>query len=851
MSFFNSKSIRLKTETQGQNDQFVTLQINQTYDFINILSLKLPITKVYQQFSSEFGVVAGRVNAMGGVGIPNCKVGIFIPKDNDLIEEKLSKLKTDIQRVKIKISELLYPFEDTNTKDSKGRRFNLLPSKGRIRGFNGFPFNVLGIGATPKTPLGTFPEKEHILTDDNWLYIYDNYYYLTTTTNDAGDFMIYAPVGQHTLVMDCDITDIGKFSVTPAIMSKTMDLPSSKFEQNGTKIKPTFDLDTAPNIIHQEVSINIKSLWNQDTDNPEVGITRQDLDIKTDLISSFTIFGSTINLNKNSYYFDWIKFHVYLAFAKLRIFVIDTGFVGAALDPIGIITEAIGFSITKPLKIIDTSEFELIQDGGAWPGFKIGDISNKDCCCTCGIGSFFFFRLDFYFEIYRMQIPEAPDIPIVSDLIEFLNKLLGFFMVGFGMKFKVQFYLIIGALFPVLKFRFGSKRPSVLDGGDYGLPPVGFFYFGQLGYCYPDISIDGIEPDEMIRCGSKADSFRENVNDTEELRDAENIRTEIDVFTIKNNSVIDPNKDIIVLDKDSYYSNIENGTFLLQIPCNSKKVITAEDGTLIYSNDETKGIYSSFDGYITFRPQISLTASPPKGVNLLNLNLKVPQNNDDKVNFYTSYETFNLGEIYSVSQLIPYLSLDIRDDCDLSNAAKIAGGSCNGFAQFTGYPYKILNPNSERMPRNQSNFDFYKGAFVYDVFRSTEKNKKDGWMNFILYFVNIGYAKKYSSKDKLCFSTILITEERLKDNLLPLGGQLFNTKGFTSPEFIETKFIKVDKSDFVYFIQTNSLGFSDNNESGVELHTPTGDYPGITNENYFYKGKGTDSLYNITKNNLI
>ncbi len=753
MSIFNKKSIRLKTQTQGQNDNYVTLQMNQTYDFINVLSLKLPTKNIFQQFSSDFGIIAGRVNAMGGVGVPNVKVGIFIPKDNQVISTKLARLKTDIQRDRIRIAELLYQYDSIDSKDSSGKRFNLLPSKSRNRLFNGWPFNMLGIGATPKTPLGTFPEKEMILSDENWLYVYDNYYYLVTTTNNAGDFMIYAPVGIHTLHMDCDITDIGKFSTTPAIMSKTLGYSPSLFESQGTKVRNTNDLNQAPNIVSYDVSVTVKPLWNQDTDNPEVGITRQDFDLGVELKPSFTIFGTTLNMNRNAWYFDNVVFHMFLGLLKFPI-----------------------------VQGNDISIFSVGGDCGSY--LNVVDIG--DCGCGPGTGKSGGFRFGIKFAV-NIELPRL--VGGSFDDFEFPHLEGGSICVNFRMKIC----LVLPAIFPVVKIRAFTNRPCVVDSGDYEFPSTGIFWLGPTEYCEGY----GVSISDLV---NNSDIISKNLNSAEELINVENIMTEINLFSRKNiNQTIDPNNDIDVIDKSDYVSFIDNGMFCLQIPTNKTKVITAEDGTLIESQDETRGVYSTFDGYIIADPKIELGNAPNK-ISIATLRLKVPQNPTDANDVYNSYYTFNLGEVYSVSQFIP--TLNIGDDCNYWSGTVAV---CNDYANLTGKPHKILSPNKldniNNMPATEFNVNFNVDE-PFDVLRGT-------WLNFALYFINIGYRRKYRNRKSLSFCSQLITNEnKLKLNGEPLGGGMVNTQYMSNPNYIQTTFIKLNKHDFIGFASRIEKGYN-------------------------------------------
>ena len=89
-----SKNYRFKTEVGI--DKEVRLQIEQDFDFLEILSLKLRQEDIYDRYCADYGVVAGRVVANGGFGIPNVNVSVFVPLDNideNLFSEILSKNK--------------------------------------------------------------------------------------------------------------------------------------------------------------------------------------------------------------------------------------------------------------------------------------------------------------------------------------------------------------------------------------------------------------------------------------------------------------------------------------------------------------------------------------------------------------------------------------------------------------------------------------------------------------------------------------------------------------------------------------------------------------------------------------
>ena len=94
-----------------KEDQKVTLNIEQEFDNLEILSLKITSADAYDRQCSDFGAIVGRVMLNSGFGVQNAKVSIFIP----ITEE--DKLRTEITE--------LYPFETINDTFPNGVRYNL------------------------------------------------------------------------------------------------------------------------------------------------------------------------------------------------------------------------------------------------------------------------------------------------------------------------------------------------------------------------------------------------------------------------------------------------------------------------------------------------------------------------------------------------------------------------------------------------------------------------------------------------------------------------------------------------------------------------------------------------------
>jgi len=241
-----SKSYRLPTQIGV--DRQINIELEQDFEQIEILSLKVRSEEVYTRMCADYGVVVGRVFSNGGYGIPNARVSIFVP----ITEEDLNN----------EIIRDLYPYSRVEDVNSDGYRYNLLPYEQSHQGH---------------TPTGTFPSKEDILTNPALIQVYDKYYKYTVKTNGSGDFMIMGvPIGTHTLVMDLDLSDMGPFSMGPQDLIRIGRANADQF--NGADFQSSPDLATLPQIVSLSQSIEVSPFWGQ----PEVcqiAIVRHDFNL--------------------------------------------------------------------------------------------------------------------------------------------------------------------------------------------------------------------------------------------------------------------------------------------------------------------------------------------------------------------------------------------------------------------------------------------------------------------------------------------------------------------------------------------------------------------------------------------
>jgi len=244
-----SKSIRLRT--QPGVDKSIKISIDQEFDYLEILSIKILQSDIYTRQCSDYGVVVGRVSVNNGFGLPNAKVSIFLPLDN---LDQNNPIISD-----------LYPYKTLLDNNDEGYRYNLLPY---VKSYSNH------------VPTGTFFTRNDVLTNPTLIEVYDKYYKYNAITNESGDFMIFGvPVGSHTIVMDVDLSDIGEFSLSPQDLIR-MGL-ATEAQVAGNKFRSSNNLRELPQIINLTKSIEVEPLWGQ----PEIcnlGITRTDFDLSSE-----------------------------------------------------------------------------------------------------------------------------------------------------------------------------------------------------------------------------------------------------------------------------------------------------------------------------------------------------------------------------------------------------------------------------------------------------------------------------------------------------------------------------------------------------------------------------------------
>jgi hypothetical protein len=265
-----SNSFRIRTKPGV--DTSIKVLIDQEFEYLEILSLKVLQSQIYTRQCSDYGVIVGRVSVNNGFGIPNAKVSVFIPLDS---ADESNPVISD-----------LYPYKSLIDLNEDGYRYNLLPY---TKSHNGH------------TPTGTFFTRQDVLTDPTLIEVFDKYYKYTTTTNSSGDYMIFGvPPGSQTVVLDVDLSDIGEFSLSPQDLVR-MGVATPN-QVAGVNFISSTNLRELPQIISINKVITVEPLWGQ----PEIcnlGITRTDFDLSAeasiDIRPTSIFMGSIVSTNNN------------------------------------------------------------------------------------------------------------------------------------------------------------------------------------------------------------------------------------------------------------------------------------------------------------------------------------------------------------------------------------------------------------------------------------------------------------------------------------------------------------------------------------------------------------------------
>ena len=263
----DNKSYRIRTNVGSDEPFVIDVPIDQSYDTLEILSLKIGEKNLYKLYDCGYGVIVGRVIANGNFGIPNARISVFIPFSGDYTE---NELKT------------IYDFTSTETHGGDdGKIYNLLPDY---------------VDKSCHQDIGSFKKKVTVLDNDDVIEVFDKYYKYTTRTNDAGDYMLYGiPTGENVLHVDIDLSDIGILSQTPRDMMYN-GYPADLFE-SPTKFKKDDGITNLAQVKRYTKTVYVSPFWGDTTDesNPDnASVNRVDFNIDYTFKTCCIFMGSVV-----------------------------------------------------------------------------------------------------------------------------------------------------------------------------------------------------------------------------------------------------------------------------------------------------------------------------------------------------------------------------------------------------------------------------------------------------------------------------------------------------------------------------------------------------------------------------
>jgi hypothetical protein len=297
----DERNIRIPVDLNS-DDKVINVKLDQEFDNLEILSLKISSSDTYTRQCSDYGVIVGRVMLNSGFGVQNAKVNVFIPITAE------DSLRPEITEI--------YPFDSINTTFPNGVRYNLLP---RVRNTKNLSHRSVG----------NFPDPSDFANYPQYVEVMDKYYKYTTVTNESGDYMIFGvPTGQHDIVMDFDLFDTNSFELTANDLVEQISLNNSVEQlttllnanantnedienvdrvpgfkylgNNNYEIDLKTNLDEMPNIFHQVKQITVSPFWG-DNDACDVGITRCDFRINYKYTPTAIFFGFIQTTDKSFY----------------------------------------------------------------------------------------------------------------------------------------------------------------------------------------------------------------------------------------------------------------------------------------------------------------------------------------------------------------------------------------------------------------------------------------------------------------------------------------------------------------------------------------------------------------------
>ena len=364
---------------------------------------------------------------------------------------------------------------------------------------------------------------------------------------------------------------------------------------------------------------------------------------------------------------------------------------------------------------------------------------------------------------------------------------------------------------------------------------------------------------------------------------------DLNIYTAPNANT---QTDYILLQKNQYSEIIEDGVFILTLPCNRNKMVVDEFGNLVpTTDDDPAGIFTDFYGsfIINYAPELNFYNDPTdKSRTERNRSdrgrLKIPQFSEsnydsNNMNTFTSERGGTIGGKDQPTRLA--LNEEWR-----KQFYKFTGGKLYTISKFHGVVYDVdasfneMNNNIWRNAGNvtdvvrQSDVDAFPDVFPSAdadegfAYNTTANYMKIGtggdetltdrpvfgaeWLNFCAYFPQVyNYTNGGVDMTRLISSDFGSgTDMSIQNDYRALGFRT-DISYFLRSDLHKSTFVEVPVSDIVKIAQNipNQKGFTSADFFADPL---VGNYPRAGGSSYFYRGlKNSDILRFILENGIV
>lgn len=369
----------------------------------------------------------------------------------------------------------------------------------------------------------------------------------------------------------------------------------------------------------------------------------------------------------------------------------------------------------------------------------------------------------------------------------------------------------------------------------------------------------------------------------------------IEVYTIPNEisdadiaaGNFDTAQDIVLLAENSYGKILENGQFILTLPCNRRKKVTNEEGILVDTDDDDpNGIFTEFVGMMIFEYGHELTMRNAKSSSERNradrVRIKFPQSATFNQTFSSEREiaaqpTFPLPPFVedppsSANRLI-YNEQWRKQNYRFSAGKIYSVAKLNGTSfEDEGARLQIYNESTRNPFKNAgaiiiSSTDDVDQGFVNNALTTLDITGNAGtlnktnvktfaaeWLNFCIYFPQIyNYTSGSFDVTRLLTNDYNDHTNMTISNTYLVVGTRRDTSYFLRSDLSHTDFVEVPLTDLVNIVQNapNIKGFK-TTDAIFQTNTLTGSYKGVGSVKYFYRGIYTaDCIKFLLDNGII